>query len=94
MTPVIARRLRIRGRVQGVGYRAWVEREALGRRLSGWVRNLADGSVEAVLSGDAETVEAMIADCWRGPSAAAVGAVEVTDDGGAAAAGFRVLPTA
>lgn len=65
----------IRGRVQGVGYRAWVEHEAVARGLEGWVRNRRDGSVEAVFAGAAEAVAAMIEACRRGPSSARVDAV-------------------
>lgn len=65
----------IRGRVQGVGYRAWVEDEATARGLDGWVRNRRDGSVEAVFAGSAEAVAAMIEACRRGPSSARVDAV-------------------
>ena len=58
----------ISGLVQGVGYRAWVEREATDRRLSGWVRNRRGGDVEAVLSGEAADVAAMLAACSAGPA--------------------------
>jgi acylphosphatase len=62
----------VRGRVQGVGYRAFVEDEARQRRLRGWVRNRRDGSVEAVFSGPRDDVEAVIEACRRGPFAARV----------------------
>lgn len=62
----------IRGRVQGVGYRAWIERVARERGLRGWVRNRRDGSVEAVFAGATATVEAMLAACRHGPPAAQV----------------------
>jgi acylphosphatase len=65
-------RVIIRGHVQGVGYRAFVEREAERRRLRGWVRNRRDTSVEAVFSGPQDAVEAMIEACRRGPPAARV----------------------
>jgi acylphosphatase len=65
-------RVIIRGHVQGVGYRAFVEREAERRRLRGWVRNRRDASVEAVFSGPQDAVEAMIEACRRGPPAARV----------------------
>ena len=61
------RHVTISGRVQGVGYRYFVEHEARSRDLEGWVRNRRDGSVEAVFSGPAEAVTAMIAACRRGP---------------------------
>src|SRR5213595_3910144 len=66
----------IRGRVQGVGYRYFVEHEARARGLEGWVRNRRDGSVEALFSGPAEAVAAMIAACRRGPSSARVEALQ------------------
>ena len=66
----------IRGRVQGVGYRAWVEDEATARDLEGWVRNRRDGSVEALFAGPADVVSNMIAACRRGPSLARVNAVQ------------------
>jgi acylphosphatase len=73
--------VRITGRVQGVGYRAWTVDEARQRGLSGWVRNLADGDVEAVFSGSQATVDDMIAACRRGPSSSRVDhvMVEATD---------------
>jgi acylphosphatase len=71
----VIRHVMIRGRVQGVGYRAWVEWEATARDLEGWVRNRRDGSVEAVFAGPAETVTEMIALCRRGPPMAKVDAV-------------------
>ena len=70
------RHVTIRGRVQGVGYRYFVEREAQLRNLEGWVRNRRDGSVEAVFSGPADAITAMIAACRRGPSSARVDAVQ------------------
>jgi len=70
------RHVTIRGRVQGVGYRYFVEREAQLRDLEGWVRNRRDGSVEAVFSGSADAIAATIAACRRGPSSARVDAVQ------------------
>jgi acylphosphatase len=70
-----ARHVVIRGRVQGVGYRAWVDHEARRLGLQGWVRNRRDGCVEAVFDGDKETVAAMIAACRKGPSSSRVDAV-------------------
>jgi acylphosphatase len=68
-----------RGRVQGVGYRAFVEEEALRRGLEGWVRNRRDGTVEAVFSGADETIAAIIEACRRGPPAALVEAVDAQE---------------
>ena len=86
--------LRIAGRVQGVGYRYWLEGQARGAGLRGWVRNRRDGSVEALLIGDQLAIERVVAACRQGPRMAAVSAVErspASDDG---SAGFRTLPTA
>jgi acylphosphatase len=89
----------VRGRVQGVGYRAWVEYMALDHGLQGWVRNRRDGSVEAVFAGSPEAVAEMIEACRRGPPAARVDRVEERDATGdelSARGGeqFVVLPTA
>jgi acylphosphatase len=62
----------IRGRVQGVGYRAWTEVAALERGLRGWVRNRRDDTVEAVFVGPEADVLAMIDDCRSGPPGARV----------------------
>src|SRR5258708_27682147 len=69
------RQVVVTGRVQGVGYRAWVEHEATRRNLEGWVRNRRDGSVEALFTGPEQVVSAMIEACRRGPSSARVEAV-------------------
>ena len=66
----------VRGRVQGVGYRAFVEDEAALRGLEGWVRNRRDGSVEALFAGPTEEVELMIEACRKGPWSAQVEGVE------------------
>jgi acylphosphatase len=71
----IFRHVMIQGVVQGVGYRAWVERQAAARGLQGWVRNRRDGSVEAVFAGRSDAVTEMIAACRRGPPMAKVNAV-------------------
>ena len=93
------RRVTIRGRVQGVGYRAWVEHQALRLGLHGWVRNRRDGSVEALFEGADDVVAKMVAACGRGPSSARVENV-VAEDVGTDALGLRhaderfsVLPT-
>lgn len=74
---MIGRRLTISGHVQGVGFRYALADEARARKLSGWVRNRRDGSVEAVLAGPEADVEAVIAWAHRGPPAAHVTAVAV-----------------
>ncbi len=75
---MIARRLLIAGRVQGVGFREGLVGVALDAGVAGWVRNTRDGAVEALLQGDDAAVEAVIAWCRRGPPAARVGAVDVS----------------
>jgi len=84
----------VSGVVQGVGYRAWVGREAQARALSGWVRNRSDGSVEAVFAGDDGPVEQMLLACEHGPRMAEVEAVKVSETVEPEGHGFRVLPTA
>jgi acylphosphatase len=83
----------IGGRVQGVGFRAWVEREALLRGLNGWVRNLPNGDVEAVFAGPRASVDAMIAACRIGPRAARVTSVETSAAAEEDWVDFSVLPT-
>jgi acylphosphatase len=68
----VIRHVLIRGRVQGVGFRAWTEYTALERGLQGWVRNRRDGAVEALLVGQEHVVAAMIAACREGPSGSRV----------------------
>ena len=77
--PTKALRVVISGRVQGVWFRGWTERQARARGLKGWVRNCPDGTVEALFSGAAADVEAMIEECWGGPPAAKVTAIETFD---------------
>ena len=67
-----AKRLVIAGDVQGVGYRAWMTREAIKLGVSGWVRNRRDGTVEALVHGDPAAVEELLRACRRGPPAAVV----------------------
>ena len=96
----VIRHMLVRGRVQGVGFRAFVEHEALKRGLEGCVRNRRDGGVEAVFSGAQEKVDAMIEACRRGPYSARVDALdqrEGSDDElklRAPGDVFSVLPTA
>ena len=83
----------VEGRVQGVGYRAFIEREARLRSLTGWVRNLADGSVEAVFSGGEEDVQSMIVACHRGSRMSLVKAVKTSDHPPGEWKNFEVWPT-
>jgi acylphosphatase len=90
------RRLRIRGRVQGVYYRASMVEQALQHGALGWVRNRRDGSVEAVVVGDSEVVARMIAWARIGPSAAVVEEVlveEAADEIEEELTAFLQLPT-
>ncbi len=70
---------RVRGRVQGVGYRESCVQQATALGVTGWVRNRADGSVEAMLQGDADVVERMCAWLRRGPPMARVDGVELVE---------------
>ena len=85
--------VRIEGKVQNVWYRAWTAEQATHRGLRGWVRNRADGSVEALFVGPRDVVAAMVEACHRGPPAARVTRVverPAADDG---ADGFHQKPT-
>lgn len=88
----VTKHLIITGRVQGVGFRFYMERKARELGVTGWVRNRRDGSVEAVVQGTTGAVEAMIAWARRGPPSAVVAEVRVTDASGDYAA-FDTRPT-
>jgi acylphosphatase len=75
------RHVTIRGRVQAVGFRMWVEDHASMHNIEGWVRNRRDGSVEAVFAGPAAVVERMIETCRRGPPGSRVETVEANEAG-------------
>lgn len=76
---VVARRLVVRGRVQGVGFRHATVEAARALGVAGWVRNLPDGAVEAFAQGASAEVERFVAWCRRGPSLARVDGMEVGD---------------
>ncbi len=80
----------VRGRVQGVGFRYAVERAARTHGVNGWVRNLPDGTVEAVLEGEPEAVDALVRFCRTGPRGASVDDVEIVDSDPVGAASFEV----
>ncbi len=84
----------VEGRVQGVGYRAWVAREAKAKGLAGWVRNRTDGSVEAVFCGDDGAVRTMVEACHKGPRLASVGAVNTATHPAENWTEFVIWPTA
>jgi acylphosphatase len=100
MTPDAERIIRafVRGRVQKVGYRAWVNAHATALQLRGFVRNRNDGSVEAVFAGDPDRVAQMAESLLRGPPSASVAGVDITTETERAldesfGARFVVLPT-
>lgn len=72
---MIAKRVVISGRVHGVGFLDWMERRAQALGVHGWVRNRADGSVEALVAGDADAVEELLRLCRRGPRLAEVSSI-------------------
>jgi acylphosphatase len=83
-------RVCISGIVQGVNFRAWTARQASQLGVSGWVRNLADGDVEAVFSGASEAVEALIAACHQGPTHAKVNKVEIVGESEPVSGPFQI----
>ena len=89
----VTRRLRIHGRVQGVGFRHYMTREARRRGVAGWVRNRFDGTVEATVQGSLDAVEGLIAWARHGPPSAHVTDVEVTPDDEVDFEGFAQRPT-
>ncbi len=92
---MIAQHLLIRGRVQGVGYRYALTEVAEALGVTGWVRNRRDGTVEAVVQGEVELVERLVAWCRRGPAGASVTEVAAdTHPTDAALDGFSTRPTA
>ena len=82
--------VRISGRVQGVGFRDWTQREAARRNLSGWVRNLVSGEVEALFTGASDDVTGMLEACRQGPRHARVDAIHASDADEAAAGAFTI----
>ncbi|NOU06228.1 MAG: acylphosphatase [Hyphomicrobiaceae bacterium] len=86
-------RIRIEGRVQGVGFRAFVEREARSCRIDGFVRNRRDGGVEIVARGMLDDVDAFSKSCAKGPFGARVDMCKVIDDEAHVDDGFVVAST-
>ena len=84
-------RVRVRGRVQGVFFRAETRTRARSLGLAGWVRNCPDGSVEAIFEGDRERVQSMVDWTRRGPSGASVEHVDVAWEEPAGEKGFAVV---
>lgn len=92
--PVVARHLMILGRVQGVFYRNWTVDTASSLGLAGWVRNRMDGSVEALVQGEADMVDRFVTLAQDGPPAAKVARIEATNTPVEALNGFEKKPTA
>jgi acylphosphatase len=88
-----AKRLIIAGQVQGVGYRDWLVIHAEAAGLSGWVRNLSDGTVEALIAGETAAVEELVRQCRRGPRLAVVTSIEEDFSEAPGEPGFHSLPT-
>lgn len=89
----LAVHLRIHGRVQGVGYRDWLEGEAVALQVDGWVRNRSDGTVEALLSGDEAAIDELVLRCEVGPRLARVDRVERATTDETAPIGFAQRAT-
>lgn len=85
--------LRIHGRVQGVWYRGWTVEQARALGVTGWVRNRADGTVEALVHGPAEAVDTLVRRCHDGPPAAQVRRVDTAPASEHAGDGFEQRPT-
>ncbi len=77
MDTIVRAHIIIEGRVQGVGYRAFAHRNAIGEGLSGWVQNLSDGRVELEVQGPRERIESLLVTLKKGPSFAQVDRLHV-----------------
>ena len=85
----ISVRVVVHGRVQGVWYRSWTQKEAIRLGLSGSVRNCSDGTVEAIFSGPESEIDAMLAACLNGPPLASVKRITTTETDAPAEPGFH-----
>ena len=90
VTEPVARRVVVHGSVQGVFFRDTTRRRAESRGVAGWVRNCADGSVEALFEGDPDAVESMVAFAREGPGGAQVEHVDVQDAEAEGLGGFEI----
>ena len=89
--PRVGRAVRVTGRVQGVFFRGWTKQQADALGVAGWVRNRPDGSVEALLCGEAQAVAALIERMRGGPPGATVASLEVDEASAVPADGFAIL---
>jgi acylphosphatase len=87
---LVRRRVIVRGRVHGVGFRAATQAEARRLGVAGWVRNCADGSVEAAFEGPPEAVAALLTFCARGPRLARVNEMSARDESPEGAREFAI----
>lgn len=86
----VCKTVRVAGRVQGVGFRAWTKAQAEDLGLRGWVRNERDGSVTAMICGGAEQVDRMLSRLRDGPAISSVSDVLVQDAAGPSHSGFEI----
>ena len=93
MSEITIFRLKIKGAVQGVGYRDWAIAEAKARALDGWVRNRSDGSVEMLIAGADPKVEDMLRAATQGPADAVVTNIDIHKETDHPPAGFARKPT-
>ena len=87
----IRRRVKVWGHVQGVLFRSSAQETAVSWGVEGWIRNLPDGSVEAVFEGESDGVQALVAFCHRGSRWAKVERIEVVEEAPEGIGGFEVL---
>lgn len=90
---IITKHLSIYGKVQGVGYRMWAQHTAKHCRLSGWVRNKNDGSVELVASGYETDMKRFITECYKGPKAAEIEFINIAPGINERIEGFEIRET-
>ena len=87
-------RVRVEGKVQGIGFRAYTVRQAIALNLKGWVRNRADSTMEAFVTGEVKDVERFVQSCMKGPEGARVTNIDLFSDTDPGSEGFIELPDA